>query len=109
MEGLASYPRSITVSNEKLGAEFAGVMGEKSVCLMRGHGITTAGAGVEEATLTAIKLNELAEVNYRASLLGQPQPIPQEDIDTLVGSTGRRKSTTHSVSNWRYYCRLLGE
>jgi ribulose-5-phosphate 4-epimerase/fuculose-1-phosphate aldolase len=30
---------------------------------MRGHGITTAGAEVEEATLTAIKLNELAEVN----------------------------------------------
>ena len=109
IEGLARYPRSITVSSEKLGAEFAGVMGEKSACLMRGHGITTAGAGVEEATLTAIKLNELAEVNYRASLLGQPQPIPQEDIDTIVGSTGRRKSTTHSVSNWRYYCKLLGE
>ena len=91
MEGLASYPRSITVSNEKLGEEFAGVMGEKAACLMRGHGITTAGAEVEEATLTAIKLNELAEVNYRASLLGKPEPISQEDIDVILGSAGASK------------------
>jgi L-fuculose-phosphate aldolase len=109
MEGLASYPRSITVSNEKLGEEFVGVMGGKAACLMRGHGITTAGAEVEEATLTAIKLNELAEVNYRAALLGKPEPISQEDIDIILGSAGRRKSTTHSASNWRYYCKLLGE
>jgi ribulose-5-phosphate 4-epimerase/fuculose-1-phosphate aldolase len=109
MEGLASYPRSITVSNEKLGEEFAGVMGGKAACLMRGHGITTAGAEVEEATLTAIKLNELAEVNYRASLLGEPEPISQEDIDVILGSAGGRKSATHSASNWRYYCKLLGE
>ena len=109
MEGLVTYPRSITVSNEKLGAEFAATMGEKPACLMRGHGITTAGAGVEEATLTAIKLNDLAEVNYRAALLGNPEPIPQEDIDVILGAAGRRKSATHSVSNWRYYCKLLGE
>jgi ribulose-5-phosphate 4-epimerase/fuculose-1-phosphate aldolase len=109
MEGLSTYPRSITVSNEKLGEEFAGTMGDKPACLMRGHGITTAGAGVEEATLTAIKLNELAEVNYRAALLGTPEPISQEDIDVILGSAGRRKSATHSVSNWRYYCKLLDE
>ena len=109
MEGLAAYPRSITVSSEKLGEEFARAMGGKPACLMRGHGITTAGAGIEEATLTAIKLNEIAEVNYRASLLGIPEPISQEDIDVILGSTGRGKSAGHSVSNWRYYCKLLGE
>jgi L-fuculose-phosphate aldolase len=109
MEGLAAYPRSITVSSERLGEEFALAMGGKPACLMRGHGITTAGAGIEEATLTAIKLNEIAEVNYRASLLGKPEPISQEDIDVILGSAGRRKSATHSISNWRYYCKLLGE
>jgi L-fuculose-phosphate aldolase len=109
MEGLSAYPRSITVTSEKLGEEFARAMGGKPACLMRGHGITTAGAGIEEATLTAIKLNEIAEVNYRASLLGKPEPIPQEDIDVILGSATRRKSAGHSVSNWRYYCKLLGE
>ena len=109
MEGLSVYPRSITVSSEKLGEEFAQAMGERPACLMRGHGITTSGASVEEATLTAIKLNELAEVNYRASLLGKPESISQEDIDLILGSSERRKSATHSLSNWRYYCKLLGE
>ena len=43
VDGLATYPRSITVSNEKLGEEFANAMGKKQACLMRGHGITSAG------------------------------------------------------------------
>lgn len=109
MGGLATYGRSITVSNEKLGEEFSRAVGDKQACLMRGHGITSVGTSVEEATLVAIKLNELAEVNYRASLLGVPEPIPQEEIELIVGSARGRKKAGASVSNWRYYCKLLGE
>jgi ribulose-5-phosphate 4-epimerase/fuculose-1-phosphate aldolase len=68
-----------------LGEEFAKAMGDKPACLMRGHGITSAGPNVQEATLTAIKLNDAATVNYQASLLGTVRPIPQEDIDIMVG------------------------
>ena len=75
------------MSNEKLGEEFAKAMGDKQACLMRGHGITSAGPGVEDATLTAIKLNDAAAINYQAHLLGTPQPIPQEDIEILVGKS----------------------
>jgi L-fuculose-phosphate aldolase len=109
VEGLALYPRSITVASEKLGEEFAGTIGKKSACLMRGHGITTAAASIEEATLVAIRLNELAEINYRAHLLGTPEPILQEDIDVLVGKGRGRTSAVHSASSWRYYCKLLDE
>jgi ribulose-5-phosphate 4-epimerase/fuculose-1-phosphate aldolase len=109
VNGLANYPRSITVSSEKLGEEFAAAMGKKQGCLMRGHGITSAGGTVEEATLTAIKINELAEVNYRAALLGNPQPISQDDIDLLVGRGGDLRRATHTASSWRYYCKLLDE
>jgi L-fuculose-phosphate aldolase len=109
VQGLSTYGRSITVSNEKLGQEFAAAMGDKQACLMRGHGITTAGADVEEATITAIKLNELAEMNYRAALLGNPQPIPPEEIDVMVGAAVRKGKSAHAVSTWRYYCRLLDE
>lgn len=109
VEGLATYPRSITVSNEKLGEEFARAMGDKQACLMRGHGITSAGSSIEEATLTAIKLNDAAVINYQASLLGTPQPIPQEDIDILVGKSRGAGKSVHANSNWRYYCKLLDE
>jgi L-fuculose-phosphate aldolase len=109
VEGLSTYARSITIANETLGEEFARAMGEKPACLMRGHGISTAGASIEEATLTAIKLNELAEVNYRAALLGNPEPISPADIDVIVGKSGGRSKAVHSASSWRYYCRLLDE
>ena len=109
VEGLATYPRSITVSNEKLGEEFARAMGNKQACLMRGHGITSAGPNVEDATLTAIKLNDAAVINYQASLLGTPQPIPQEDIEILVGKSRGGNKAVHANSNWRYYCKLLDE
>jgi L-fuculose-phosphate aldolase len=105
-EGIPTYPRSVTVSNDKLGEEFAGQMG-KHCCLMRGHGITTCGDTVEDATLAAIKLNELAEINYRAHLLGEPQPIPDDEIAQITAGRGAGKS--HAASSWRYYCRLTGE
>jgi L-fuculose-phosphate aldolase len=109
VEGLATYPRSITVSNEKLGEEFARAMGDKSACLMRGHGITSAGPSIEEATLTAIKLNDAAVINYQANLLGTPQAIPREDIEIMVGKSRGAGKSVHANSNWRYYCKLLDE
>jgi L-fuculose-phosphate aldolase len=105
MEGIPTYPRSITVSSDALGREFAAAMVGRA-CLMRGHGITTCGTSVEEATLTAIKLNELAEMNYRAQLLGNPRSIPADEIAQIVG---RRTGDGHAVSSWRYYCSLVGE
>jgi L-fuculose-phosphate aldolase len=107
MDGIPTYPRSITVSNDKLGEEFAGTMPGRA-CLMRGHGITTCGATVEEATITAIKLNELAEMNYRAQLLGNPQPIPDDEIAHITRGN-KQKQDTHSAPLWRYYCSLVGE
>ena len=104
MEGIPTYPRSITVSNDKLGEEFAGTMNGRA-CLMRGHGITTCGKSVEEATLTAIKLNELAEMNYRAHLLGNPQPIPADEIAHIT----KNVKDGHAKSSWRYYCSVAGE
>jgi L-fuculose-phosphate aldolase len=106
MEGIPTYPRSITVSNDALGREFAATMPGRA-CLMRGHGITTCGTSVEEATLTAIKLNELAEMNYRAHLLGSPQSIPADEIAQIAA--GRRSGDGHAASSWRYYCSLVGE
>jgi ribulose-5-phosphate 4-epimerase/fuculose-1-phosphate aldolase len=76
---------------------------------MRGHGITSAGPNVEAATLTAIKLNDAAVINYRANLLGNPQPIPQEDIEIMVGTSRGAGMSVHANSNWRYYCKLLDE
>jgi ribulose-5-phosphate 4-epimerase/fuculose-1-phosphate aldolase len=112
VEGIPTYPRSVLVSNDALGQELAAVMGKRA-CLMRGHGITTCGPSVEEATMTAIRLNDLAEMNYRAQLLGDPEPIPDDEIAQLMSSSTKKQARDaedpRPPAMWRYYCKLAGE
>jgi ribulose-5-phosphate 4-epimerase/fuculose-1-phosphate aldolase len=107
-EGIPTYPRSVLVADDELGRELADLMRDRRACLMRGHGITTVGPDVEEATLTAIALNDLAEMNYRAYLLGDPKPIPDDELESVVAVHKRNKEAGASPL-WSYYCELLGE
>ncbi len=116
-EGIPTYPRSILISNNELGQELAAMVKGRA-CLMHGHGITTCGLSVEETVLTAISLNTLAEMNYRANLLGNPQPIPADEIAAVCDMTDlvRRRVggdvpgvEVRNTPMWRYYCQLLGE
>jgi ribulose-5-phosphate 4-epimerase/fuculose-1-phosphate aldolase len=113
LDGIPTYGRAITVRNDELGKEFAKAMGNKRVCLMRGHGITTAGASVEEATVTAIKMNEIAEMHYRAYMLGEPQEISEEDLNEFrkskAAAAERPTKSMHQNSSWRYYADLTGQ
>src|SRR5581483_4633473 len=116
LDGIPRYPRSVLISNDALGQDLAKAVGEKNVCLMRGHGITAVGASVEEATITAWRLNDLAEINYRARLLGTPEPISDEDIAAFraVGAGRARRerpsgATPYQNSTWRYLTRWIEE
>ncbi|GAA4336691.1 hypothetical protein GCM10023144_31400 [Pigmentiphaga soli] len=102
-DAISQYPRSVLIANDELGRDLASVVRGRA-CMMRGHGITTCGPNIEEATLTAIKLNDLADINYRAYLLGNPRPISAEDIASFasLGDGG-------TDAAWRYYCRLVEE
>lgn len=111
LEGIPTYERSVLISNPQLGHDLAATLGAKHVCMMRGHGITATGTTIEEAALRAISLNELAEMNYRARLLGDPQPISDEDIATFnraLGEPGKPISANRTEAMWRYYLRSTG-
>jgi 3,4-dihydroxyphthalate decarboxylase len=108
LAGIPTYPRSILISNPKLGDDLVGAMGNSRVCLMRGHGITAAGPSIEEASLEAITLNHLATMNYRAQLLGNPQPIPAEDqaLFREMAARSQGRSGGRALALWRYYVAL---
>ena len=111
---ISRYDRSILIHDEALGDELALTMGETSVCLMRGHGITSVGRDVPEATITAIHLGELADMNYRARLLGTPRTISEEDqaFFQKMGQSSRAAPDRPGpgvYSLWRYYRRRLEE
>ena len=109
LDGIPTYNRSITINDDELGKEFATIMGNKRVCLMRGHGITSVGASVEEATVSAIRLNEAAEMNYRANLLGIPLKISDEDMRVFRSKKKKKDDAPeppHLNATWRYYVEL---
>lgn len=113
LEGIPTFERSILVSTPELGAELVQAMGQSRTCMMRGHGITTAGPSVEDAALSAIHLNDLAAINYQAHLLGNPVPIPKEEQDTFrqmsTPREGGRSAPGRGAALWRYYCALTAE
>ena len=116
LDGIPRYPRSVLISNDALGQDLAGAIGDKNVCLMRGHGITAVGPSVEEATITAWRLNDLAEINYRAALLGNPEPISDEDIEAFRNTGPRARARAerpatapYQNSTWRYLTQWIEE
>ncbi|MDB5794444.1 MAG: Methylthioribulose-phosphate dehydratase [Noviherbaspirillum sp.] len=108
-DGIPMFPRSVLVADDAIGEEFAATFKQGRACLMYGHGITTCGASPEEVTLTAISLNNLAEMNYRAHVLGGAKAIPPEDMEALSNLAENRGKEARDTPIWRYYCELLGE
>jgi L-fuculose-phosphate aldolase len=119
LDGIPEFPRSHTITTEEHGRALIEVMGSKDVCVMRGHGITACGTSVPEATVTAWHLDGLAEMNYRAALLGTPRPIPDEDLER---ARIRRRPTGGRVregaeasppeegdSTWKYLVKWIEE
>jgi ribulose-5-phosphate 4-epimerase/fuculose-1-phosphate aldolase len=111
------YEKSVLIDTPELGRELSATIGAKRACLMRGHGITTAADSIEEASVIALGLNELATMNYQARMLGTPRPISQEDRGALQPAMKRLTAPGSKpgepgdsvVTEWRYYCRLTGE
>jgi ribulose-5-phosphate 4-epimerase/fuculose-1-phosphate aldolase len=115
LDGVPTYPRSITIHDDALGEDFATFMGASQASLMRGHGVSVVGSSVEDATVRSLALNELVTMTYKAYLLGTPQPISDQDQAEMrkpLDPTRRRGTAGGNagmLSQWRYYCSLAGE
>lgn len=115
IEGINTYPTSITIHDHEKGEHFADFLGTKKVALMRGHGVTVVGTSIEDATVRALELNELLKLTYEAYLLGDPKPLPQGDIDYLRAEhepnrpRGAAGGERGMLANYRYYAMMSGE
>lgn len=82
--GIPVYGRGVLISRAELGREMVAAMGERPVCILRGHGITTAGATVEQAVVAALSLDSLAAMALRvAHAGGQLVALPDVDLAEL--------------------------
>jgi 3,4-dihydroxyphthalate decarboxylase len=102
-EGIPVFPRSVLISKPELAAAMIEVMGQKDICLLRGHGVTVTGRTVEEATVRALDFNTLARVALLVAQSGrEANDISPRDIEALPDLG----STFNTTWVWRYYVRL---
>jgi 3,4-dihydroxyphthalate decarboxylase len=106
LEGLAVFPRSYLVNQPELAAPMIEIMGEKPICLMKGHGITVVGKTVEETTVRALDFNALAQATLQVAQTGRRATnISPDDIEKLPDLG----TTFNDTWVWRYYARKLRE
>lgn len=83
-DGVPLYRRPILITRAELADELNAAMGNRPVCVMRGHGITVVGPGIIEATVLAVNLNELLRVTVELARLGAaPGEVHDEDLAEL--------------------------
>ncbi|HEX2385862.1 MAG TPA: class II aldolase/adducin family protein [Candidatus Binatia bacterium] len=101
IRGVPTYESSLTLHSVEQVHEMLAVMGDSDVCVLRGHGVVVVGRTIEEATIKAIKLDHLAEMNLRAAALGNVPSISQADIERFLSRKQAPGRTQEPV--WRYY------
>jgi 3,4-dihydroxyphthalate decarboxylase len=102
--GPAVYPRAVLVRTPELGRDLAAAMVGAQVCILRGHGIVTAGESVQQATLRALDLVELSRFSAEVALLGgRPAELSDEDLAELPDLG----SSFNDLSRWRHYAGRL--
>ena len=106
LEGIPVFPCSFLITRPELVAPMIDIMGEKQICLMKGHGITVTGKTVEEATARALNFNTLARTTLQVAQTGRTAPdIPPADVEELPDLG----STFNDLWTWRYYVKKLEE
>jgi 3,4-dihydroxyphthalate decarboxylase len=74
----------VLIHDRGLAAEMAAALGDRPVVLLRGHGLTSAAAGVEQAVLQAISVDRLARLSLRVvSAGGTLADLPGPDVTEL--------------------------
>jgi len=95
------YPSSLTLHSKDQVREMMNVMGDSDICILRGHGVVVCGKSVEEATIQAIKLDALAQLNLQAANLKNVAPISEEDQKSFRNRRGKGDGSAEPL--WRYY------
>lgn len=107
IKGVPIYESSLTLHDVKHVHAMMEVMGDHDICVLRGHGVVVCGNSVEDATIKAIKLDHLANLNLQAALLGNVASISQEDQHAFLTRKTTGMGGGGPETLWRFYCEWL--
>ncbi len=115
--GVPTFPKPIYIIDDAEGRELAQTLGQAIAVVIRGHGIVTVGATVQEACFNALYLERTAKMQAIAQALGF-QGVDNEFLTQLDetwrklrAGMGRGDTFVRYEAEWRYYKRkvLRGE
>jgi len=95
---------NLLVSKQEEGHSLARALGQHAVVLMRRHGATVVGGGLQELVSRAIFLCQNADYQMRAYLLGAPAPLRSGEVK-LAGAVNAMPSVM--ARTWEYWCARL--
>jgi ribulose-5-phosphate 4-epimerase/fuculose-1-phosphate aldolase len=98
----------LLISDMAMGRDFAGVIGNGTCALMRGHGCTVVGRSIREAAYTAVYLEVNANLQIRASRFGKLKFLTPGEIQKITARLGQAKSGEGYDRSWEYWCRRAG-
>jgi ribulose-5-phosphate 4-epimerase/fuculose-1-phosphate aldolase len=105
-DGIPVFQRAVLINTDQLAAEMRDAMGDRPVCILRGHGITTTGVTLEQAVARALALDSLARMSMRvATAGGTPTAIPARDLAQLPDLG----SGFNDEMLWRHHERRLAD
>lgn len=103
--GVPVYPRGVLIRSTHLALEMVEAMGDRPVVLLRGHGLTSAAATVEQAVLQAISVDWLCDMSLTVVTAGG------ELVDLAAADVAELPDLGASFNNataWRHELARIG-
>jgi L-ribulose-5-phosphate 4-epimerase len=94
------YPDSEKITTFEQARRMAQILGGSRAVIMKGHGAVVAESGVEAAFGASERLEQNARLFVDASILGNPIPLPEEEIKRGASKTF---SPSAIQKTWSYY------
>jgi len=94
------YPDSEKIINFTQAHRMAEMLGKGRAVVMKGHGAVVAESTVEAVFVAALHLEENARLLVDASAMGEPIPLPEEEVRRAAASTFKPLSIQKS---WTYF------
>ena len=115
LEGIPVYESAAMIDRPERADALVEALGDRHVCLLRGHGIVATGATVREAALRAITYENAARMTWRLVSSGlRVDPLGEDEIRDagILSGAGQTAQTVQggwADWNWQYLLSLLVE
>jgi ribulose-5-phosphate 4-epimerase/fuculose-1-phosphate aldolase len=109
IDQIALYEKfPLYIGTKEQGEDAARALGDKKVLAHRGHGAVIVGSTIEEALMTALSLERAARTQWMASVAGEPQLLPKEELDKYMKSPSRGVRNDEQLhENFLYHSKKL--